>query len=200
MDDEKDDEKAVLHRYLTEERDSLLSKLDGLGEYDLRRPLTPTGSNLLGIVKHVASVGLDYFTVVFGRPRGRDLPWFDEGAEPDADFWATPDESSAAIVDLYQHAARAADATIAALPLDAPGSVPWWPEERRGVTLHRILVHMCAETARHAGHADIVRELVDGAVGRQAGDPMVAHRAATGWADHRTRVEQAARRFLPGEQ
>lgn len=194
-----DEEKAVLHRYLREERDGLLSKLDGLGDYDVRRPMTATGSNLLGIVKHVASVGLQYFTVVFDRPQGRALPWLEPGAEPDADFWATPIETREQIVDLYLFAADQGDATIATLPLDAPGAVPWWPEERRAVTLQHILVRMVAETARHAGHADIVRELVDGEVGRQQGDLMVSHRDAAGWAAHRARVEEAARAFLPGE-
>jgi hypothetical protein len=190
-----DDHKETLHRYLRDERDGLLSKLDGLAEYDLRRPLTPTGTNLLGVVKHVASVGLDYFTQPFHRPRGRELPWFAEGAEPDADFYATPEETSAEIVDLYRFASAAADATIAELPLDAPGAVPWWPEERRTVTLHRIIVHMTVETARHAGHVDIVRELVDGAIGQQPGDRMVAHRDGAGWSAHRMRVEEVARAF-----
>jgi hypothetical protein len=143
----------------------------------------------------VASVGLDYFTQPFHRPRGRELPWFAEGAEPDADFYATPEETSAEIVDLYRFASAAADATIAELPLDAPGAVPWWPEERRTVTLHRIIVHMTVETARHAGHVDIVRELVDGAIGQQPGDRMVAHRDGAGWSAHRMRVEEVARAF-----
>ena len=195
-----EDQKQTLHRYLREERDGLLSKLDGLTEYDLRRPLTPTGTNLLGVVKHVASVGLDYFTLPFDRPRGRDLPWFDDGAEPDADFFATPGETSAEIVDLYRFAAGAADATIADLPLDAPGAVPWWPEDRRAVTLLRIIVHMTAETARHAGHVDIVRELIDGAIGQEPGDRMVAHRDRAGWSEHRTRVQAAARAFLPVQE
>ncbi|RHW26436.1 DinB family protein [Nocardioides immobilis] len=193
--DAADGQKQVLHRYLREERDGLLSKLDGLEEYDVRRPLTPTGTNLLGVVKHVASVGLDYFTVVFGRPRGRDLPWFADGAEPDADFFATPEEAREDIVDLYRFAADAADATITELALDAPGEVPWWSEGRRSVTLHRILVHMSVETARHAGHVDIVRELIDGAIGQAPGDGMVAHRDNAGWAEHRARVEAAARAF-----
>lgn len=193
--DVADDQKQTMHSYLRDERDGLLSKLDGLGEYDLRRPLTPSGTNLLGVVKHVASVGLGYFTITFGRPRGRELPWFEEGAEPDADFYATPEETSGEIIDLYRFAADAADATITALPLDAPGEVPWWTEGRRAVTLHQILVRMTAETARHAGHVDIVRELIDGAIGQQPGDRMVAHRDGAGWSDHYARVEEAARAF-----
>lgn len=85
------DEKATLHRYLRTRRDDLLAKLDGLGEYDVRRPLTPTGTNLLGLVKHVASVELGYFGDVFGRPSGRGLAWDADDAEPDADLWTTPE-------------------------------------------------------------------------------------------------------------
>ena len=198
--DVAEDQKRILHRYLRDERDGLLSKLHGLTEYDLRRPLTPTGTNLLGVVKHVASVGLDYFTLPFDRPRGRDLPWLADDAEPDADFFATPDETSAEIIDLYRFAADAADATITDLALDAPGAVPWWPEDRRAVTLFRIIVHMTAETARHAGHVDIVRELVDGAIGQAQGDRMVAHRDGAGWSEHHARVDAAARVFLPEQQ
>jgi hypothetical protein len=60
--------KADLLRYLQDGRDALLWKLDGLSEYDIRRPLTPTGTNLLGLVKHIASVELGYFGDTFGRP------------------------------------------------------------------------------------------------------------------------------------
>lgn len=160
------DDKAILHRYLRTRRDDLLGKLDGLAEYDARRPLTPTGTNLLGLVKHVASVELGYFGEVFGRPAAMELPWLDDDAEPDADMWASPQETREQIVELHRFSAEHSDATIEALPLDAPGAVPWWPEERRHVTLHQILVHMCAETAQHLGHADILRELIDGTTGR----------------------------------
>lgn len=190
------DPKETLARYLRNRRTDLLSKLDGLGEYDVRRPMTATGTNLLGIVKHVASVELGYFTDTFGRPSGRDLPWFAEGAEPDADLWATPEETRESVIDLHHFSAEQTEATIAALDLDSPGVVPWWGEGRRDVTLHQILVHMCDETARHAGHADILRELIDGAVGKRPGDSMVGHRDAAGWAAHRERLDAAARRFL----
>src|ERR1700694_2930275 len=94
--------KADLHRYLQVGRDALLWKLDGLSEYDIRRPLTPTGTNLLGIVKHVASVELGYFGEAFERPSHESLPWLDEGAEPNADMWALPEESREDIVALYR--------------------------------------------------------------------------------------------------
>ncbi|WP_461188923.1 DinB family protein [Arthrobacter sp. Z4-13] len=187
------DEKETLHHYLRVRRDNLLGKLEGLSEYDVRRPLTPTGTNLLGLVKHVASVELDYFGVVFDRPSGRRLPWLDDDASPDEDMWATAQESREDIIELHQFAAAHSDATIEALPAHAAGSVPWWPEERRRVTLHQILVHMVAERAHHLGHADILRELIDGSAGQRPGDPNLTPRSPEEWAAHRASIETAAR-------
>lgn len=157
------DEKSTLKRYLQAERDALLWKLDGLGERELRWPRTPTGTNLLGLVKHVAFVELGYFGDTFGRPYDAVMPDFD--ADPNADLFATEDETRDDIVELYRRAWMHSDVTIDNLDLDAPGSVPWWPEDRREVTLHRVLVHVITDTARHAGHADILREDIDGATG-----------------------------------
>jgi Protein of unknown function (DUF664) len=185
--------KADLHRYLQRGREAVLWKLDGLSEYDIRRPMVPTGTNLLGLVKHLASVELGYFGEVFGRPSGEPLPWFDAGAEPNADMWATADQSREEIVGLYHRAWAHSDATIAALALDATGHVPWWPEERREPTLHLILVHMIAETDRHAGHADIVRELIDGAAGLRADNDNLAPGDRQWWESYRARLERAAR-------
>lgn len=187
------DEKTDLLKYLRARRADLLGKLDGLGEYDVRRPMTPTGTNLLGLVKHVSSVELGYFGEVFGRPSGRELPWLAEDAPLDADMWAGPGESLADIVELHEFSAGHSDATIEALPLDAAGEVPWWPPERRHVTLHQILVHMCVETARHAGHADIIRELIDGAVGNGPLDPNIPGRTPEQWALHHAELEAEAR-------
>jgi uncharacterized damage-inducible protein DinB len=187
------DPKGELQRYLQTGRDALLWKLDGLSDYDARRPLTPTGTNLLGLVKHLAGVELGYFGDTFGRPSAEPLPWYDEGAEPDADMWATADESREEIVALYRRAWAHADATIAALELDAPGRVPHWPRERSAVTLHQIVVHMIAETHRHAGHADIVRELVDGAVGARAGNDNMGSTDPAWWASQCDRLERVAR-------
>ena len=179
------DPKADLHRYLQAARDALLWKLDGLAEYDIRRPLTPTGTNLLGLVKHLAGLEVGYFGETFGRPFDEPLPWRDAAAAPNADMWATADESRASIVGLYRRVWAHADATIDTLALDARGHVPWWPEERSAVTLHRILVHMIAETHRHAGHADIVRELIDGAVGLREGHDNMAPGTQAWWETYR---------------
>jgi len=185
-------DKAILLRYLRVGRADLLSKLDGLGEYDARRPLTSTGTNLLGLVKHVASVELGYFSDVFGRPVDRVLPWLADDAEANADMWATAAETREEIIELHLFSAAHSDATIEALPLDAAGEVPWWPPERRRVTLQQILVHVCVETARHAGHADILRELIDGTAGQRPDDPNLPPHSTEQWADYRARLEAAA--------
>ena len=187
------DPKQDLHHYLQIARDALLWKLDGLSDYDIRRPMVPTGTNLLGLIKHVASVELGYFGETFGRPWVEPMPWLDEDAEPNADMWATADESRQQIVDFYRRAWAFADATIDSLGLDAIGHVSWWPEERREVTLHLILVHMIAETDRHAGQADIVRELIDGAAGLRADNDNLAPGDAAWWESYRDRLERVAR-------
>jgi uncharacterized damage-inducible protein DinB len=186
------DPKDDLHRYLRVAREALLWKLDGLSEYDVRRPMVPTGTNLLGLVKHVASVEAGYFGDTFGRPFGEPLPWLEDDAEPNADMWATTDESREEIVELYRRVWAHSDATIDSLALDAIGHVPWWPEEGSDVTLHQILVHMIAETNRHAGHADIVRELIDGAAGLRADNDNMPPGDATWWGSYRDRLERVA--------
>lgn len=192
------DPKAELHGYLWAAREALLWKLDALSEYDVRRPMVPTGTNLLGLVKHVASLELGYFGDTFGRPSDKPLPWLEEDAEPNADMWATADESREQIVGLYRRAWMHSDATIDALALDAIGRVPWWPDDRSEVTLHRILVHMIAETNRHAGHADIVRELIDGSAGLRSGNTNLPAGDHTWWQKHRDRLERVAQEVSHG--
>jgi uncharacterized damage-inducible protein DinB len=186
------DPKSTLHRYLQLARDAMLWKLEDLSEYDVRRPMTPTGTNLLGIVKHLASVELGYLGAVFGRPSHEPLPWFEDDAEPNADMWATPDETRDAIIGLYHRAWAHGDAAIEALDLDAKGHVAWWPPDRADVTLHQILVHLIAETHRHAGHADIVRELIDGAAGHRAELSNMPQADAEWWMAYTGRLEAAA--------
>jgi hypothetical protein len=187
------DPKADLHRYLQIARDALLWKLDGLSEYDVRRPMVPTGTNLLGLVKHVASVEAGYFGETFGRPFAESLPWCDEGAEPNADMCATADESRQQIIGLYHRVWAHSDITIVTLALDGIGHVAWWPDDRNEVTLHWILVHMIAETNRHVGHADLVRELIDGSAGLRADNDNMAEGDPAWWEAYRSLVERAAR-------
>jgi hypothetical protein len=191
----------------------MLWKLEGLGEYDVRRPLTPTGTNLLGLIKHLTITEAWYFGDVFGRPFPEPLPWRDDDADERADdaklaalfdyklqladMWATEDESRVEIVDRYRRMWAHSDATIAALDIDATGHVPWWP--RPDVKLFNIMVHVLNETNRHAGHADILREQLDGAVGTDAGSTALHGRDTSFWENHRAKIERSARAADPAQ-
>jgi uncharacterized damage-inducible protein DinB len=188
------DPKTVLHRYLTSSREALLWKLEGLSEYDVRRPLVPTGTNLLGLVKHTALVAAEYFGLVMGRPFDDPLLSAMEGAPDNADMWATADQSRQHIVDFYRRVWVHADATIDALELDAPGHVPWWGD-RGDTTLQVLLVHMVAEMNRHAGQADIVRELIDGAAGLRSDNSNVPDHDAEWWWAYHAQLVQVAEAF-----
>jgi hypothetical protein len=185
------DLKADLRRYLQDVRDVMLWKLDGLSEYDIRRPLVPTGTNLLGLIKHLALVEMGSLGVTFGRPCADALPW--DESDPMSDMFAFPSESREFITGLYRRAWAHSDATIDALPLDAIGRVPWWTPDRSEVTLHHILVRITAETARHAGHADIVRELIDGSAGWIPAQSNLPPDDEPWQQPHYDRVSQAAR-------
>jgi hypothetical protein len=189
-------QKAELQRYLQEARDAVLWKLDGLAEYDLRRPIVPTGTNLIGLVKHLAGVEAGYFGAVFDRPFPEQHEWMETFEPPNVDFWLTKDETSASVIDLYKRVWAHSDATIAALELASPGRVPWWTNS--DITLHRILVHMTAETHRHAGQADILRELIDGAVGLRSNNDNLPEQDATWWTDYWQQLEDTAALFRNG--
>ena len=161
------DAKTTAWRYLQGLRETVLWKVEGLGERDQRMPLTPTGTNLLGVVKHLAGVEAEYFGACLGRPWPEPMAFWADDAEPNADMWATADESPAEVLDLYRRVTAFADETIEPLPLDAPASVPWW--RTPDTDLHTLLVHMAVETARHAGQLDILREQLDGARGLREG-------------------------------
>jgi uncharacterized damage-inducible protein DinB len=151
-------EKESLRVSLDRHRDVVLWKVDGLSDEQLRRPMTPSGTNLLGLVKHLASVEYGWFCETFGR-ESESIP-FDED-DPDADMRAEPDETTAEILAYYGRARAAADRAIDELDVDVVGTA-WFGE---AVSMRWVLIHMVEETARHAGHMDILRELIDGATG-----------------------------------
>ena len=189
--------KDDLQHYLRNAREAVVWKLESLDEYNGRRPLTPTGTNLLGLVKHLSGVEMLYFGFVFDRPIVDPPQWFGPQMEPNADMWTTTDEARTAVLETYRRATAHADQTIAELDLDTVGFVPWLPAGH--MTLHRVLVHVLAETERHAGHADVVRELIDGSVGRMPGaeqmNPGNAEeppRDAHWWADYSATIERNA--------
>jgi Protein of unknown function (DUF664) len=175
--------KEYLHVQLRWVRETLVWKLDGLGEYDIRRPLTATGTNLLGLVKHAAVWESRYFGEVFGRPFPDPLS-----------RWAAEHESRDEIVGRYRRVWEHSDATIDALPIDAPGYVPWWDDH---VKLFNIMVHVLSDTTRHTGHADILREQLDGAVGMLPKSAPLHGRDSAFWEARRVTIEQAARAADP---
>ncbi|WP_203335810.1 DinB family protein [Nocardioides limicola] len=189
------DQKEILRRYLEAGFEALRWKIDGLDDYHVRRPLVPTGTNLLGLAKHLSYVTAGYFGPVFDRVS--EVP-LDPGDEPNADMWATAEESRAEILARLDAAAAEAMATIDSLDLDAPGRVSWWGDHG-AVTLHQILVHMIAELHRHVGHADIIRELIDGAAGVRPGSTNLPGDSegadAAWWVAHHAQVQATADRF-----
>jgi Protein of unknown function (DUF664) len=186
--------KEHLHDHLRWVRESLVWKLDGLSEYDIRRPLTATGTNLLGLVKHLAIWESRYFGLVFNRPFPEPLPQWDDEAAEGTDFWATEHETRDEIVGLYRRVWAHTDETINVLDIDAPGYVPWWRDE---VKLFNIMVHILSDTTRHAGHADILREQLDGAIGTTARGGSLVEDNNELWKARRATIEQAARAADP---
>ena len=185
---------ADLRRYLQQSRDALLRALDGVGDYDARRPLTPSGTNLLGLVKHLAGTESGYLGDCVGRPSPLRFPWFEDGSVWDgADMWALPGESRDYLVELYRAVWKHSDVSIAELPLDTRAHVEWWAPERRDTTFGHLLARVVAETAQHAGHADILRETIDGRGGPdhdETGD-------AAYWAGYVAKLQAAADVYRP---
>ncbi|ASK66726.1 hypothetical protein CFK39_13930 [Brachybacterium avium] len=196
-------ERMTLHRYLQEQREAMLFKLDGLDERQLRWPATPSGTSLLGLVKHLTWTELGCLGECLDRPLDDPWPWDsgevtqDSAADLDpegalTDLWARDDESPEDIVDGYRQAWAHGDAAIFSLPLSATALVRWWSEQRRRPTLHTLLVHLIAETARHTGHADIIRERLDGSIGMSADASNLPGLTQQQWAEHRDRLHAIA--------
>lgn len=177
-------EKEALHDNLARHRDAMLWKLEGLTDAELRRPMTrPTGTNLLGLVKHLAGMEASWLCGPFGRET-EPMPWY-EGDHPGDDMWASRDESAEFITGLYRRTCAAADRTINDLDLDALGTR--WTGET--ILLRYALVTMVGETARHTGHADIVRELIDGTIGAFRDEPYADGSATEFWESFLARMK-----------
>jgi uncharacterized damage-inducible protein DinB len=190
------DPKTALHRYLQAARDALVWKLEGLSERDARVPRTPTGTSLVGLVKHCLNVEAGYFGRTFGREFATPeelVPMDAYDDDPQVDWYATEHETTGGLIELYRRVWGFADRTIEALPLDAPGRVPWWPAGRQPVTLQRVIVHVTCDVARHAGQADILRELHDNAVGCQPANTNIPD--DYDWPAYVDRLTMLANRF-----
>jgi hypothetical protein len=194
MDDLRDPKEALLHT-LQNSRAALLWKLEGLDERAARRPRTPTGTNLLGLVKHCLNVEAGYFGPTFGRPWPTPEELVPEAAydeDPQADWYATEDETLVGLTDLYRRVWAFADETVRSLPLETVGRVPWWREGSQEATLLLVTVHVIEDLARHAGHADILREQIDGNVGMLASSTNIPDHD---WPAYVARLEAIADRF-----
>lgn len=189
------EEKTGLLFVLGGQRESLAWKLAGLSERELRLPRTDTGTNLLGLVKHVATIEQGYLLGCLGRPPVEPTPWVEPGAETNADLYATAEQSREWVLDFYSRVAAAVDRAVTELPLDTPATVPWWPEGRSATTLHHLVVHVIAETARHTGQADILREQLDGATGYRPDNPNLPPEDRHWWQAYRERLQQLADGF-----
>jgi len=176
-------EKESLRVALDRHRDAILWKLEGLDDEQLRRSMVPAGTSLLGLVKHVAAVEYGWFCDTFGR-EAEPLPFDDD--DPDADLRIGPEETTEEVLAFYGRARAAADRAIDELEVEDTGTA-WFGE---AVTLRWVLIHMVEETARHAGHADIIRELIDGAAGNNDGN--LPDQTPDEWATYRQRLEEAA--------
>lgn len=152
------DEKQSLHVSLDRHRDVVLWKLEGLTDEQLRRQMVPSGTSMLGLVKHLAAVEYGWFCETFGR-EAEPLPFDDD--DENADLRVEPLETTDDILQFYGRARAAADGVIEEVAVDETGTA-WFGES---VSMRWVLIHMIEETARHAGHLDILRELIDGATG-----------------------------------
>ncbi|MGO9080507.1 MAG: DinB family protein [Streptosporangiaceae bacterium] len=157
-------EKESLHVSLDRHRDVILWKIDSLADEQLRRPMTGSGTSLLGLVKHLAAVEYGWFCETFGR-EFEPFPFDIE--DPEADLRIEPGETTADIVAYYGRARVASDSVIDETGLEETGT-SWFGE---AVSMRWVLIHMIEETARHAGHMDILRELIDGQTGDHRDKP-----------------------------
>jgi len=159
------DERTTLLQFLDEHRDILRRKCAGLTAEQLDTPLPPSDMTLGGMMKHLAYVESWWISAVLrGQPQG--MPWdaVDWAADEDWDWHSARDDSPEAVRTLYEREVARADAVIAGADLEELAVLT---SERSGerANLRWILVHLIEEYARHCGHADLIRELIDGATG-----------------------------------
>lgn len=152
-------EKEVLGGFLDHYRKTLLEICEGLTEEELRRPMVPSGTSLLGLVKHLVYVERGWFQEsVANEPF--EYPF--DIDDRDVDFRIEECETSQEIFDLYRRACERSRRALEEASLD---DLVQNPERSRDYNVRWVVVHMIEETARHVGHADILREQTDGRTG-----------------------------------
>lgn len=153
------DEKTTLEGMLDHYRGLLLEICSGLSEEQLRRPMAPSGTSLLGIIKHLSFVERGWFQENVGN-EPYELP-FDPETDPDGDWRIEESETAQEVFGMYRASIEKSRQVMANKSLDDLVEFP----RRRGYSVRWVLTHMLEETARHTGHADILRELIDGRTG-----------------------------------
>lgn len=185
---------AQLREYLNDAREAILWKCEGLSDAQARTPLTPTGTHVMGLLLHLAVTESEYFIACLGReienPVIRDII---AAEDAQADFLPPPNMALVDAVNIYRETTAAADAVLDELELDSPALVPWWIKHRH-TTMERLLVHMIAESHRHAGHLDIVREQLDGFSGLRPSAPNIPDLTPDQWKEQRLRIKELADR------
>ncbi|MGB3304779.1 MAG: DinB family protein [Thermomicrobiales bacterium] len=154
-------EKSMMLGFLNWHRDTLLCKIDGLTDEELRRPHDPSGLTLLGLVKHLTDVERSWFREVVA---GEDLSALWDDSDPQRYWRIEPHETTAEIIAGYSAEVAAANALLDEIGMDEP--VHAARAEDTGMTVRWVVLHMIEETARHNGHADLIREAIDGQTGQ----------------------------------
>lgn len=192
MSNDEHSRKQRLRRYLDSSREAILWKAAGLTEQQARQPMTPTGTTVLGIVNHLAFTEFGYFSYCLQRPvhNERAVELF-RADDPLADFIVEADVPAGDVLQFYRDAIAASDSAFDQLSLDAPASVPWWGADSE-TSLEHLMVHMCTETARHAGHLDLLREMIDGIAGLSADNDNLPELDAEAWRQHYERLQRIA--------
>ena len=153
------DEKEVLGGFLDHYRKTMLAICEGLTEEQVRKPMVASGTSLLGMMQHLAWTERGWFTEVVAQQKV-DYPFDEE--DPDADFKVADDVTKEEIFDLYRQACDESRAILEKASLD---DLAWVEYRKLNYNVRWVVVHMIEETARHAGHADILREMIDGRIG-----------------------------------
>lgn len=171
------DEREGLLAYLAQQRHVLKLAAFGLSNDQARMAPTKSALTIGGLIKHAANVERSWLDTVLQREKPRPA---DREAKYLSDFRLEPDETLASVVGSYEEAAEETEKAIAGIsdlgqPVPVPKGVPWFPDDVEAWSVRWVLLHLIEETARHAGHADILRESLDGATAF----PLMA--AAEGW-------------------
>ena len=161
-----EDEREGLLAYLHQQRDALRIAAYGLTDEQARATPTASALSVGGLIKHAASTERGWIDMVLQRQTAPD----DDNTEDDylANFRLAADETLTDVIDRYAEVATETESVVAGIadlnqPVPVPQGVPWFPDDVEAWSVRWVLLHLIEETARHAGHADILRESIDGA-------------------------------------